>query len=256
MSTTIDLNADVGEDPSPEGIARDEAIAHHVTSLNIACGGHAGDDSSITRLVRLALARGLNIGAHPSYPDRANFGRTELELGLPELEQIVQGQVRAIATVVERESHGTARIVHIKPHGALYHAARRHEIAETIARACGSVAPHAILVGQAGSPALDVWRAMGCRVASEAFADRAYEPDGTLRIRNKPGAVLHDAAAVARQAIAIAAESHVTATDGATRTLKAETLCLHSDTPGAAELAASVRAALVAAGVVVTPLQR
>lgn len=256
MSTTIDLNADVGEDLSPEGIARDAAIARQVTSLNIACGGHAGDDASMTRLVRLAHAHGLSIGAHPSYPDRANFGRNEMELGLPELEETLEEQVRSLAAVVERETHGAAQIAHIKPHGALYHAARWRDIAETIARACKHIAPHAILVGQSGSPALDVWRAMGCRVASEAFADRAYEPDGTLRNRTNPGAVLHDAAAVSRQAIAIAAEGRVTTSDGVARTLTADTLCLHSDTPGAAALAAAVRAGLVARGIGVTPLHQ
>lgn len=253
MPPTIDLNADVGEDPTPEGIAREAAMAEHLTSLNIACGGHAGDAASMTRLVHLARERGLNIGAHPSYPDRANFGRTELPISAAATEETVEAQVRTLADIAR--AAGTA-ITHVKPHGALYHAARKCEIAEAIARACAHAAPGALLVGQFGSPALDIWRAMGFTAAAEAFADRAYESDGTLRARATPGAVIDDTSRALAQSLLIARDHAVIAADGTRLSLHAATLCLHSDTPGAAELARAIRFGLEAHGVRIRPMTR
>ena len=253
MPPTIDLNADVGEDPTPEGIARDAAMAAHLTSLNIACGGHAGDAASMTRLVQVALERGLNIGAHPSYPDRANFGRTELPIPAAIIEQTVEAQVRVLADIARAAG---APITHVKPHGALYHAARKRDIAEAIARACARAARGAILVGQFGSPALEIWRAMGFTAAAEAFADRTYEADGTLRARTKPGAVIEDTARAIPQSLRIACDHAVIAADGTRLPMHAATLCVHSDTPGASELARAIRLGLEAHGVRIHPMIR
>lgn len=253
MAHIIDLNADVGEDPTPEGIARDAAMAEHLTSLNIACGGHAGDAESMTRLVHLARERGINIGAHPSYPDRANFGRTEMPMSAAAIEETVEAQVRGLADIARAAG---ASITHIKPHGALYHAARKCDIAEAIARACARVATDMILVGQYGSPALNIWRSMGVPTAAEAFADRTYEAGGTLRARTKSGAVIEDSACVLAQSLLIARDHVVIAADGTRLPLHAATLCLHSDTPGAAELARAIRFGLEAQGVRIQPMTR
>lgn len=221
----IDLNCDMGE---LEDAAHEAALMEYVTSANIACGGHAGDDGIMERTVRLAIERGVRIGAHPGYPDRADFGRVEMPMTAAEIEATVLEQIVRLDAIVTRLG-GT--IVHVKPHGALYNVAvRNREVAEAIGRAVAKWNPQARLFGLAGSPMLEVWRGMGLAIAAEAFADRRYEPDGSLRNRKLPGALITDPEAAARQAVELAG--------------RADTVCVHGDTPGAVGILKACRAAL------------
>jgi 5-oxoprolinase (ATP-hydrolysing) subunit A len=223
----IDLNCDLGE---LDDAAHEDALMEYITSANIACGGHAGDEATMERTVRLALARGVRIGAHPGYPDRANFGRLEMALSPEEIVRTMTEQTERLDAVVRRAG-GT--IVHVKPHGALYNvAARDRVVAEAIGAAVREWNPDAVLFGLAGSCALEVWREAGLRVVAEGFADRAYEPDGSLRSRRLAGALITDPVAAAVQAVELA------------RSGRAQTICVHGDTPGAVEILRACRQAL------------
>jgi UPF0271 protein len=231
----IDLNCDLGEGPG------EDPIYPCITSANIACGGHAGDAATMEAAVRGALRHGVTVGAHPSYPDREGFGRAALPMAASEIADAVRGQVAALARIAARLE---ATLSHVKPHGALYGEAMRDAaVAEAIARGVGDLAPGLVLVGLAGSPALELWRALGFAVAREGFADRAYEPDGTLRSRRLPGALITDPAAAAAQALRLAREGRV------------DTVCVHSDTPGAASILSEVRRVLTGAGFSLRPLR-
>ncbi len=223
----IDLNCDMGE---LEDAAHEAALMQYITSANIACGGHAGDEATMERTARLALERGVRIGAHPGYPDRANFGRLEIPMTPAEIEAAVAEQIARLEVVVRRLG---GEIVHVKPHGALYNVAVRNA---AVARAIGSGVARwnarVPLFGLAGSPMLDVWRGMGLAVAGEAFADRRYEPDGTLRSRKYPDALITDPRQAAAQAVRLA------------RAGNAETICVHGDTPGAVAILKACREAL------------
>ncbi len=202
----------------------------YITSANIACGGHAGDEAIMERTARLALERGVRIGAHPGYPDRANFGRLEMPLTSAEIAETVFQQIARLEAVVSQLG---GRIVHVKPHGALYNVAVRNaEVAQAIGDGVarwvqGRKLPAVPVFGLAGSPMLDVWRRMGLPVAGEGFADRRYEPDGTLRSRKLPGALITDPAEAAQQALRLAHSGGV------------ETICVHGDTPGAVAILAA-----------------
>ncbi|MFN7989975.1 MAG: 5-oxoprolinase subunit PxpA [Thermoanaerobaculia bacterium] len=247
---TIDLNADVGE--LPELAPVEEELLDVVTSVNVACGGHAGDAASMERVVRAALARGVAIGAHPSYPDREGFGRRTLPIPPDVLSVSVAGQVAALRDVARRNG---ARLAHVKPHGALYNAAAKDRVlAGAIATGVARVAPDVVLVGLAGSEMLAAFVEAGFRVAGEAFADRGYEADGTLTPRGRPGALKGTADEAAGQAVAIALRGEVAATDGSRVAIDARTICLHSDTPGAAAFAREIAARLREAGVEIRPL--
>lgn len=250
---SIDLNCDLGE-----GVVSDEIeleLLDCVTSANIACGGHAGDAATIRRLAIACLDRGVGIGAHPSYPDRAGFGRDSLGMGPKEIETSVLHQLRAFVDSIGKVRG--ARISHIKPHGALYHdAMKKPAVADAIRAAAKAVLPECILMGQASAPGLEHWRRAGGHVVSEAFADRRYEPDGSLRSRKLEGALLEAVAEVAAQALSIAGEGKVLLADGSNLKVAAETICLHSDTPGAAAFAREVRRVLMANGIDVRPLSR
>jgi UPF0271 protein len=233
----------------PEAIAdgTQESLMRSITSVNIACGGHAGDERTMKTTIEQALRWKLAIGAHPGYPDRANFGRLELKLPANEIASSVFEQVQALAVVAER--CGT-RLVHVKPHGALYNqAVNDHELAEAIADGVARWGRDVVLVGLAGSPMLDVFRQAGFAVAAEAFADRRYEPDGTLRSRKFENAMIRDPAEAGRQALSIVAPGTVIACDGTEVSVDAQTLCIHGDTPGAPEIAATVARTLREAGV-------
>lgn len=237
----IDLNADVGEG------ADDEPMLRVVTSANIACGGHAGDADFARRTIRAAIERGVAIGAHPGYPDRENFGRTTLELPRAMLVDVIAEQIAWLRDLARSE--GTD-ITHVKPHGALYNdAARDDEVAAAIGDAVRRVDAKLAVFGLAGSPALARWQAAGLRAVPEAFCDRAYERDGTLRDRRLERAVLLDPSAAARQAVSIARDGHALAHGGGGVKIAARTLCVHGDTPHAADIAEAVRTALVAAGI-------
>lgn len=252
--TSIDLNCDLGEDPQRIRDGTDLALLGLVTSANIACGGHAGDEFTMTETVRGAIERGVAVGAHPGYPDRAGFGRLELDLSPDQVEDTVLEQIRTLDGVAR--SLGT-RLVHVKPHGALYHAAMtRPAVSQAIARAVGRVDAGLILVGLAGAPALEAWQKLGFHTLPEAFADRRYEPDGSLRSRTLPGALIDDPGASAEQALRIASGKGVVASDGTVILLSAGTLCVHSDTPGAPGVALAVRDRLEGAGITVAPLVR
>jgi UPF0271 protein len=242
----IDLNADVGESFGAWRIGDDERLIPLVTSVNIACGGHAGDPATITRTVGLAIAHGSAIGAHPGYPDLAGFGRRDLDMTPADLEASLIVQIGAIQAIARSQG---AAVRHVKPHGALYNrAAGDLAIATTIATAVARLDPGLVLVGLAGSALLDGARAAGLAIRSEAFADRAYEPDGSLRDRRRDDAVLSPDAAAA-QAVAIARDGTVGTSEGRTISIAADTICVHGDGPDAVDTAIAVRAALAAAGV-------
>jgi UPF0271 protein len=250
---TIDLNCDCGESYGPWTIGDDAAILDHVTSANIACGGHAGDPLVMRRTVALACARGVAIGAHPGYPDLQGFGRRSLGLSPDEAYAWVLAQIGALAAIVRAEG---AQLVHVKPHGALYNdAARDPVLAQAIARAVASFDPALTLVGLAGSQLIVAGQAAGLPVAREAFADRAYEADGSLRDRRLPGALIHDEQAALAQAISIARDGAVSAYSGEQVAVHAETLCLHGDAPGAAARAARLRSGLAEARIAVRALR-
>ena len=244
----IDLNADVGE-----GEETDEALIPLVTSVTVACGAHAGDPEMMRRTIESAARHGVAVGAHPGYPDREGFGRRDLDLADGELRATLTEQLLAIDAVARRV--GVA-IGHVKAHGALYNrAAADARIARTIAEVVLGTLGRIVLVGLAGSELIGEGRARGLPVAAEAFADRAYEPDGSLRSRSQAGAVLGDPADVARQAVAIARDGRVPLDGGGGLVVAADTLCLHGDTPGAVANARAVREALATAGVQVAPFQ-
>jgi len=251
--TLIDLNCDLGEGIVSEAI--ELALLDCVTSANIACGGHAGDAATIRRLALACVERGVGIGAHPSYPDRIGFGRNSLGMRPAEVEEAVTGQLRDFEAAIRSVCGET--IAQIKPHGALYHDAMSDPaVADAIARASKAIAPDARLVGQAGAPGLARWRERGAAVASEAFADRRYDPDGTLRPRKLAGAILKTVAEVGEQALSIARDGQILLADGSRLAVVAETICLHSDTPGAVDFAREVRRTLAAGGVDVKGLRR
>jgi len=250
----IDLNADVGESLGPWPMGDDERLIPLVTSVNVACGAHAGDPLTIERTIRLAVDHDVAVGAHPGYPDLVGFGRRDLDMTADELRASVVHQVGAVAAIARSLN---AELRHVKPHGALYNrAARDPAVADTIATAIRRASPELVLVGLAGSALIDAGVAAGLRVASEAFADRAYEPDGSLRSRRRPGAILATPAAAAKQAVSIVRDGRVTAFDGSVVAVRADTICIHGDTPGAAEYVGAIRAALDKAGVTIAAFGR
>jgi 5-oxoprolinase (ATP-hydrolysing) subunit A len=242
----IDLNADVGE-----GLD-DGALMPFLSSANVACGMHAGGPAIMDRTVALALQRGIHIGAHPGYLDRANFGRTDQQLPPDELRSLVLYQLGALDALARARG---ATLSHVKAHGALYNqAARDRSLAAAFAAAVREFRADIVLVGLAGSVQLDEARAAGLRAAGEAFADRRYLADGSLMPRAQTGSLLHDPAEAAEQALRIVEDGAVIAADGSRVAVSAQTLCLHGDTPGADRIAAAVRGALERAGVEVAPL--
>ena len=242
----IDLNCDMGELPEHISDGTQEALMRSITSVNIACGGHAGDAQTMAATIQQALRHKLAIGAHPGYADRKNFGRIELNLAPEQVADSVYLQLCALAKVAARHQ---ASITYVKPHGALYNqAVHDRRLAQAIASGVARWSPQVVLVGLAGSPMLDVFRDAGFSVAAEAFADRRYEPDGTLRSRKQPDALLRDPAEAAQQALSIV-QGKVIARDGTAVPLHADTLCIHGDTPGAPQIAAQVANALREAGV-------
>jgi UPF0271 protein len=229
----MDLNADVGEGMD------DAALMPYLSSVNVACGLHAGDPAVMDATVALALARGVRVGAHPGYADRANFGRIRMEMSPKAIEALVLYQIAALDGIV-RSRGGT--LTHVKPHGALYHAgAQSPDVARAIAAAVGRAGPDLVVVGPPGSRLLAAAREVGLPVAAEAFADRRYRADGTLVPRTEPGALLMDPEEAAEQALHLARDRFVTARDGSRVEVTADTICLHGDTPGAPEIARRIR---------------
>ncbi|MFY9803154.1 MAG: 5-oxoprolinase subunit PxpA [Candidatus Acidiferrales bacterium] len=250
----MDLNCDMGEEPEAIADGTQESLMPSLTSVNIACGGHAGDSQTMKATIEQALRWKLDVGAHPGYPDRPNFGRLDLNMSPEMTADSVFAQVRSLAEVAAE--CGT-RVTHVKPHGALYNqAARNRMVAHAIATGVARWNRDVVLVGLAGSLMLEVFREAGFQVAAEGFADRRYEADGTLRSRRLEDAVIRDPAEAGQQALRIAERGTVIARDGAEIVTSAQTICIHGDTPGAPKIAAAVAKTLRQAGFELTALSR
>lgn len=246
--TVIDLNADLGETVDGVPTADDEAMFSLISSASIACGGHAGDAAAMRAAVERAARTGVAIGAHPSYPDRAGFGRTRLTVADADLRVSVRGQLQALVAV-------GADIRYVKPHGALYHAVRddpghARAVGDAVADLSGALGRPVPILGLDGAIADAASRA-GLPFVREAFLDRGYLPDGGLVARTEPGALLDDPHRVAARAVRLARDGVVDAVDGSLVTTGAVSLCLHGDSPGAVDMARAVRAALDAAAITV-----
>ena len=247
--TSVDLNCDVGESFGAWRIGDDANLLRHVTSASIACGFHAGDPGTMRRTVALAADLGVSIGAHPGYADLAGFGRRAMDVSVDDVHDLVMYQVGAIAAFATGRG---VPLQHVKPHGALYNiAAAKAPIAEAIARAIAELDKGLVVFALAGGALVTAARAAGLSVAEEGFIDRRYASDGSLVDRRGPTAVIDEPAACVRQALALAREGCVMSADGVRVNLKVDTLCIHGDTPGAAELAKQVRSSLEAEGVTV-----
>jgi UPF0271 protein len=245
--TWIDMNADVGERPSALIDGSEDQLLRLVSSANIACGGHAGDESSMRAVARLCLDHSVAIGAHPGYPDRAGFGREEIEMDAADLEKSIKEQVERLVAIATNLS---TSVRHVKPHGALYNvAAKNPDLAATIARAVSRIDRRFILVGLAESVMLDVWRSAGFAVIGEAFVDRRYEADRSLRARAFSDSLITNPSEAAQQALSIARDGEILAIGGKRLAVKAQTLCVHSDTEGAATIASEIRRRLNDAGI-------
>jgi len=248
MTAAVDLNADLGE-----GAATDEALLAIITSANIACGGHAGDEETMRRAVRLARARDVGVGAHPSYPDREGFGRRVIPMPLEQLTEILAGQIQGLRDVAEAEG---VRLQHVKVHGALYNLAVGDEtVADAIGRAMLRVDPALIAVALAGAAMGDVLARLGLRVVREAFVDRGYTAAGTLVSRDRPGALITDPVEAGARAVRMVRSGLVTSVEGNDVRVAAQTLCVHADTPGSPSIAAAARSALEEGGVCVVPMR-
>lgn len=243
---SINLNADLGESFGAWRMGDDAALLPHLDSANLACGFHAGDPGVMTRTVRLARAAGVEVGAHPSLPDLQGFGRRAMAVAPDELRALVIYQIGALQAVAASEG---VRVGHVKPHGALSHLSWTDAAtARTLAEAVRAVDAQLVLLAPARSALAEAGAAAGLAVALEAFADRAYRPDGTLAPRDEPGAVLTDTAACVAQARAMLAQGGLLTTDGALLPTPIHSLCVHGDTPHAVATAAALRAALAADG--------
>jgi UPF0271 protein len=244
---TIDLNSDVGESFGRWSLGDDTAMFRSVSSANIACGFHAGDPTVIRRTCRHAVDAGVTIGAHVGYRDLAGFGRRFLDISPPELADDVVYQIGALQALAATEG---ARVQYVKPHGGLYNAIVTHTAqAQAVVDAVKAVDPGLPLLGLPGSEVLRLAERAGLRAVPEAFADRAYTPDGTLVSRSLPGAVLEDPDQVAEHVLRMATESAVRTIDGSVLKIRAESICVHGDSPGAVAMATAVKSALGDAGV-------
>ena len=245
----IDLNSDLGESLGAWTMGDDAAMLAIVSSANVACGFHAGDAAGILRTLRSAAERGVVVGAHVAYPDLAGFGRRNMDVASADLQADVIYQIGALQALAR--AAGTA-VRYVKPHGALYNTIAHDERqARDVISAIRAVDPGLVLVALAGAPLVAWARAEGLRVVAEAFADRASTPQGTLVSRRDKGAVLHDAGQVAARMLRLAREGVVTAIDGSTVAIQADSICVHGDSPGAVDMARQVRAVLEQAGVAV-----
>jgi UPF0271 protein len=245
----MDLNADLGESFGRWTLGDDERLVAHLTSANLACGFHAGDFRVMETTVALCRRAGVAVGAQPGYPDLLGFGRRPMAFEPDEVESLVRYQIGALEAFCRANG---VEMQHVKPHGALYNqAATDPTLAAAIARAVGRFSRDLLLYGLASSePMASAAADAGLRFVPEAFADRAYQPDGTLQPRSASGSLIADPAAAAERAVEIASGS-VAATDGSRVPIEAETICCHGDTPGAVDIAAAVRRALEGAGVTV-----
>ncbi len=248
----VDLNCDMGESYGAYVIGADDAVLPHVTSINVACGFHGGDPGVMRRTVHAAVAHGVALGAHPGLPDLIGFGRREMAVSAQDVYDMTVYQIGALQAVVT--AAGTT-LQHVKPHGALYNmAAISPSLADAIARAVRDVNPQLILLGLSGSALLSAGTAHGVRTASEVFADRNYQADGTLVPRSQANALIHDPDVAVAHAVRMVQEQHVTAVDGMVVRVVAHSICIHGDARGAALFAQRIRSALDAAHISVLAL--
>ena len=244
---SIDLNSDLGESFGRWTLGDDAALMESISSCSVACGFHAGDPEVMRRSVRLARDNGVAIGAHPGLPDLVGFGRRPMSVTPPEVEAFVLYQIGALEAIARAEG---VKLQHVKPHGALYNMAIRDRVlAAAIARAVAAFDRSLLLFGLPGTELLRAGESAGLPIAAEGFADRAYEPDGSLTPRSNPGAVIHDPATVVARAVRMAREGAVVARNGEEIPMRVATICTHGDTPGSHELARRLREGLEAAGI-------
>jgi UPF0271 protein len=245
VARSIDLNCDMGE-----GYDSDAVIIAHVTSVNIACGYHAGDTETMRKTIRLAMEHGVAIGAHPGLPDREHFGRREMLVTWTAVYDMIFDQVTTLKSLAREQG---ASITHLKPHGALYNmAARDIKIAQAIVSVTGDLSDlygECVLVGPAGSQLIKAGENAGLKTASEAFADRTYQADGSLTPRDSADALIHDPAAAAERVLKMVLQGTVSSQQGTEIPLRVDTICIHGDSPGAADMAKTIRERLQQAGI-------
>ncbi|WP_448231650.1 LamB/YcsF family protein [Microbacterium lacticum] len=247
----IDLNSDLGENVADRVVSDDAAMLEIVTSANVSCGFHAGSPEGIRETLDAAVRGGVVIGAHPGYRDYDNFGRTNVDIDSATLQAHVEYQLGALIALASAVG---GRVAYVKPHGALYNTIARDErqSADVVA-AIKAIDPNLVLLGLAGGVVLDVASRAGLQVAAEAFADRAYQPDGQLVSRTQEGAVLHDPAAVAERMVRLADEGVIRAIDGTDVRVDARSICVHGDSPGSIAMAAETKRMLHDAGITIAP---
>ncbi|WP_297508822.1 5-oxoprolinase subunit PxpA [Thermococcus sp.] len=248
----VDLNSDLGESFGRYKLGLDEEVMKYITSANIATGWHAGDPLVMRKTVRLAKENSVAVGAHPGYPDLMGFGRRYIKLSPEEARNYILYQIGALYAFVKAEG---LELQHVKPHGALYNAlVKEEELARAVIEGIADFDRKLIFVTLSGSRPAQIAEEMGVRVAHEVFADRAYNPDGTLVSRSKPGAVIGDAEEIVERVVSMVKDGGVRAINGEWVELKADTICVHGDNPKAVEIASMVRKALEAEGVKVVPM--
>ena len=249
----VDLNSDLGESFGRYKLGLDEEVMKYISSANVATGWHAGDPIVMRKTVRLAKENGVEVGAHPGYPDLLGFGRRYMKLSSEEARNYVLYQIGALHAFTKAEG---LELQHVKPHGALYNAlVKDEELARAVIEGIADFDKNLIFVTLSSSRAAEIAEEMGIKVAHEVFTDRAYNPDGTLVSRSKPGAVIHDKKEIAERVISMVKDGGVRAINGEWVELKVDTICVHGDNPKAVEIAAHVRRALEEEGVKVVPMK-
>jgi len=250
MAARIDFNSDIGESFGAYKLGYDEEIVKYVTSVNIACGFHAGDPGWMRKTVGMAEERGVSVGAHPSYPDLHGFGRRDISVTPQEAKDDVTYQIGALTAFTQSK-----KLQHVKLHGAIYNmAVKGGDLAKAVTEAVQEVDPDLAMIILAEMPWVDIAQKMGVRVAREVFADRALNADGTLVSRTLPGSVIHDVNEVVERSIRMVTEGKAIAITGEEIQVEADTICLHGDTPGAVDMAKALNTGFKAAGVEIVPL--
>ena len=235
----IDVNSDVGEFPHLLEDGTYYQLMDYITSINIACGGHAGDYNLMKAMIRMGVEKNVTIGAHPGYPDKENFGRKIMVMNPPDIMDTIMKQIENLFEIAAAEK---TELQHVKPHGALYNqAAKSSTIAHAIGLAVKKIDPQLTIVGLSDSLMIDTWKEMGLNVAGEAFADRAYEADGSLRNRELENALITNPTQAAKQAMMIIKSGEIISMDGNILSINAQTICIHSDTPNALAIAKAVK---------------
>ena len=249
MMTSVDLNCDIGE-----GCGNDAELMRYISSANIACGFHAGDEATMRRTVELALENGVAVGAHPGYRDRENFGRTEMSLSRDEVRRLIIEQLEALKAECDRQG---AKIRHVKPHGALYNqAAKDRELASGLAEAVSEFDTGLTFFGLSGSLMIEEAVRVGLKTGSEVFADRSYRSDGTLTPRSQPDALILESERSVTQVLDMVKYGRVRSTEAIMVPIKAETICIHGDGPNAVSFAKLIRERLTSEGIAIRPPDR